>query len=220
MTKLTIGDTVRFLNTVGGGVVKGFQNRQIAIVEDEHGFDVPVLISECIVIQPANNEKLKLSTEEEEVFQDKRNVTSKTNVSEDPGESEKEELPEETPDGERITVCLAWLPIDIKNLSSTSYECYFVNDSNYYLSFNYMSREGDSSTTRHSGLVEPNTKIFLEEIEKEDLNEIEKITVQFIAFKRKKPFTPKPPCSVELRIDTVKFYKLHSFHEKDRKSVV
>ncbi|NLX66618.1 MAG: DUF2027 domain-containing protein [Bacteroidales bacterium] len=215
MTKLTIGDTVRFLNTVGGGVVKGFQNRQIAIVEDEHGFDVPVLISECIVIQPANNEKLKLSTEEEEVFQDKRNVTSKTNVSEDPGESEKEELPEETPDGERITVCLAWLPIDIKNLSSTSYECYFVNDSNYYLSFNYMSREGDSSTTRHSGLVEPNTKIFLEEIEKEDLNEIEKITVQFIAFKRKKPFTPKPPCSVELRIDTVKFYKLHSFHEND-----
>ena len=41
MTKLNIGDTVRFLNTTGGGKVKGFQNKQIAIIEDEYGFDVP-----------------------------------------------------------------------------------------------------------------------------------------------------------------------------------
>lgn len=215
MAKLIIGDTVRFLNTIGGGIVKGFQGKQVVIVEDEHGFDVPVLISECVVIQPAGNEKLKQSPEQEEVPQDTTYVTSKTNSTaniERPGE---EKLPEETPEGEKVTACLAWLPMDIKSLSSTTYECYFVNDSNYYLSFNYMSRDGDSSTIRYSGLVEPNTKIFLEELEKEELNEIEKITVQFIAFKRNKPFSAKPPCSVELRIDTVKFYKLHSFHEND-----
>jgi len=53
MTKLNIGDTVRFLNTTGGGKVKGFQNKQIAIIEDEYGFDVPVLISECVVVESA-----------------------------------------------------------------------------------------------------------------------------------------------------------------------
>lgn len=212
MNKLSIGDTVRFLNTVGGGIVKGFQNKQVVIVEDEHGFDVPVLISECVVVQPAGNEKLTQLPEEEVSF-DTLPTASKFNPRTEERKSEEE--PEETPEGEKITACLAWLPMDIKNLSSTTYECYFVNDSNYYLFFIYMSREGDSLKTRYSGLVEPNTKIFLEELEKSDLNEIEKITVQFIAFKRNKPFSAKGPCSVELRIDTVKFYKLHSFHEND-----
>ena len=46
MHTLQIGDTIRFLNTVGGGVVKGFQDKNIVIVEDEHGFDFPVLANE------------------------------------------------------------------------------------------------------------------------------------------------------------------------------
>ncbi|MEA5046511.1 MAG: DUF2027 domain-containing protein, partial [Petrimonas sp.] len=45
MKKLQIGDKVRFLNTVGGGQVKGFLNKQLVIIEDENGFDVPILIS-------------------------------------------------------------------------------------------------------------------------------------------------------------------------------
>lgn len=212
MNKLSIGDTVRFLNTVGGGTVKGFQNKQIAIVEDENGFDVPVLISECVLIQPAGNFKLSTSTDKDFTSHSPMETTSPLSLT---NKEEKEEIPEETVEGEKITACLAWLPSDIKNLSTTSYECYFVNDSNYYLFFNFMSREGNDVNIRYSGLVEPNTKIFLEEIKKEALNEIEKITVQFIAFKRNKPFTLKKPTSVEFRIDTVKFYKLHSFHEND-----
>lgn len=211
MNKLSIGDSVRFLNTIGGGVVKGFRNKHLVIVEDEHGFDVPVLISECVVVKPAGNEKLTQSPEEEDISYNTIHTPTKSNTE----ERKEEEPPEETPEGEKITACLAWLPMDIKSLSSTSYECYFVNDSNYYLFFNYMSREGESLKIRYSGLIEPNTKIFLEELEKSDLNEIEKVAVQFIPFKRNKPFTIKNPCSVELRIDTVKFYKLHSFHEND-----
>ena len=213
MNKLSIGDTVRFLNTIGGGVVKGFRNKQVVIVEDEHGFDVPVLNSECVVVQPAGNEKMSQSSEEEETSFISAPTATKSNAS--TAVKKEEEPPEETPEGERITACLAWLPMDIKNLSSSIYECYFVNDSNYYLYFNYMSRDGASLKIRYSGLIEPNTKIFLEELDKSDLNEIENVMVQFIAFKRNKPFSIKNPCSVELRIDTVKFYKLHSFHEND-----
>jgi hypothetical protein len=201
MNKLSTGDTVRFLNTVGGGIVKGFRNKQVVIVEDEHGFDVPVLITECVLVKPAGEKELP--------------AERKTPPAERKAPEEEEKQPEETPEGEKITACLAWLPIDIKNLSTTAYECYFVNDSNYCLFFNYMGREGDSLKIRYSGLIEPNTKIFLEEIEKSSLNEIENIAVQFIPFKRHKPFSAKNPCSVDLRIDTVKFYKLHSFHEND-----
>ena len=205
--QLNIGDTVRFLNTIGGGKVKKFINKQLVEVEDEHGFDVPVLISECVVITPAGSEETKQMTEKE----------SNKNISPQKPELKVEQnsIPNETPEGEQITACLAYLSTDEKNLSNTSYECYFVNDSNYYLFINYMNRENNAWKNRYNGLVEPNTKIFLEEFDKSQLNDIEKICVQFIAFKHNKLFRFKNPCSVELRIDTVKFYKLHCFQEND-----
>ncbi|MDR0332607.1 MAG: DUF2027 domain-containing protein [Dysgonamonadaceae bacterium] len=206
--KLNVGDIVRFLNTVGGGRVKGFLNKHLAMVEDEHGFDVPVLISECVVVESAGNEKMGQNTVEK--IEDKKELSPKPEV-----KIEKDDIPEETTSGEQITACLAYLPTDLKNLSNTAYECYFVNDSNYYLFFNYMSRENNSWKSRYNGLVEPNTKIFLEEFDKSQLNDIEKVCVQFIAFKHNKSFRFKNPCSVELRVDTVKFYKLHCFQEND-----
>ena len=57
-------------------------------------------------------------------------------------------------------------------------------------------------------------KLFLEEFGKDMLNEMERIKVQFVAFKTK-PYVGKPAVSVEQRIDAVKFYKLHSFVETD-----
>ncbi len=212
MKKLSTGDRVRFLNTVGGGIVKGFQSKQVVIIEDEHGFDMPVLISECVVVESASDSKMSQSSEdnysETETNHDLKSSIPEVNISES-------YQPEETTEGEKITACLAYLPIDLKNLSTTKYECYFVNDSNYYLYFNYMNRENNIWNSRYNGIVEPNTKIFIEEFDKTILNEIEKISVQFIAFKHNKQYKFKNPCSVELRIDTVKFYKLHSFREND-----
>ncbi|MDD3788086.1 MAG: DUF2027 domain-containing protein [Petrimonas sp.] len=208
MAELHVGDTVRFLSTVGGGKVKGFQSKQIVIVEDEHGFDVPVLASECVVVETAGNIKLA-DSEAPPQEEPKKNVPKTVPV------IEKNNEPEETPEGEKITTCLAYLPNNLKNLTTTGYECYFVNDSNYYLYFNYMSRENNAWRSRYNGLIEPNTKIFLDEFDKSQLNEIEKVCVQFTAFKHNKPYGFKNPVSVELRIDTVKFYKLHTFRQND-----
>ena len=206
MRNLQIGDTIRFLNTVGGGTVKGFQDKNIVIVEDEHGFDFPVLVSECIKVNPSDNKK----QENIEVKQEVVKVTNAPQVAEiDDAE------PEETLSGEKITTCLVYLPTDIKTLSTTTFECFFINDSNYYLFVNYMSRTNNSWTSRYNGLVEPNTKLLLEEFNKADLNDLEQVCVQYVAFKHNKPYTLKSPVSVELRIDTVKFYKLHSFKEND-----
>ena len=47
---MKIGDKVRFLFETGGGIVKGFQGKDIALVEDENGFSIPMLIRECVVI--------------------------------------------------------------------------------------------------------------------------------------------------------------------------
>ena len=36
---MKIGDKVRFLSEVGGGIVKGFRGKDIVLVEDADGFD-------------------------------------------------------------------------------------------------------------------------------------------------------------------------------------
>lgn len=47
MTQFKIGDKVKFLNAVGGGIVKKIQGTTI-FVEDETGFDMPMQPSELI----------------------------------------------------------------------------------------------------------------------------------------------------------------------------
>lgn len=46
-----VGDRVRYLNAVGGGVVVRIA-KDIAYV-DEDGFETPVLARECVVVEPA-----------------------------------------------------------------------------------------------------------------------------------------------------------------------
>ncbi len=199
---MKIGDKVRFLNSVGGGVIKGFQGKDQVLVEDEDGFEIPAFIRECVVVgdsdmQVHSNNKPKIQVPVEEP------------------KAEPEVEVEETPEGERLNIFLAFLPDDPKSIQNCGYETYFVNDSNYYLLFNYMSRENNSWTSRYNGMIEPNTKIFLEEFAKADLNSLERVCVQLIAFKKDKPYSLKNAVSVELRIDTVKFYKLHCFMAND-----
>ena len=48
---MKIGDKVRFLSEVGGGIVSGFQGKDIVLVQDEDGFDIPMPMRECVVIE-------------------------------------------------------------------------------------------------------------------------------------------------------------------------
>lgn len=202
---MKIGDKVRFLNTVGGGTVRGFQGKDVALVEDESGFELPILLKECVVIEPAREEQVRQSTKPSAEIQQLAR------------KEEPEEVYEivETKEGEQISAHLVYLANDIKNLSTSNFECYLVNDSNFYLSYNYMSEVPDGWISRANGVIEPNTKLFVEDFEREDLNDIERVCLQFIAYKLDKPFRMKEATSKELRIDTTKFYKLHSFKEND-----
>ena len=49
---MKIGDKVRFVNEVGGGIISGFQgkNNEFVLVQDEDGFDIPVLRKDVVVI--------------------------------------------------------------------------------------------------------------------------------------------------------------------------
>lgn len=47
---MKIGDKVRFLDAMGGGKVTGFKGSNLVLVEDEDGFEIPTLISQCVVV--------------------------------------------------------------------------------------------------------------------------------------------------------------------------
>lgn len=204
---MKIGDKVRFLSEVGGGVVTGFKGKDFVLVEDADGFDIPMPIRECVVIEADD-------------YNIKRKPAATAPKQEEPAKPAKPEMPviqrqPEVRGGDTLNVFLAYVPEDAKAMMTTPFEAYLVNDSNYYLYYTYLSAEGKAWNNRSHGLVEPNTKLLLEEFTKDVLNEMERVAVQLIAFKDGKPAAIKPAVSVELRIDTVKFYKLHTFRESD-----
>ncbi len=199
-----IGDVVRFLNAVGGGRIVRIEGN-IAYV-DEDGFETPVLLRECVVITPAGGgNKPKTSS---------KYVAPATVVPEQP-KATKPEAVEETETGEKLNIVLAYEPAEIKHLNTTTYDAYLVNDSNYYLYFTYLTRADGSKgwVTRYAGIVEPNIQVFLGEVTHGDLPEMDRVAVQYVAFKRDKVFALKAPVAVEYRLDTTKFFKLHCFHD-------
>ena len=214
---MKIGDKVRFLSEVGGGVVTGFQGKDMVLVEDADGFDIPMPIKECVVIDTDDyNMKRKpvAPAPKQEVAGAKaKGASVKVRPDEEEDERPVTYRPAERKGGDILNVMLAFVPQDLKAISATAFDAYLINDSNFTLYFTYLTAEGSNWRVRSHGMVEPNTKFYIEEFEKSVLNELERVAVQLIAFKDNKSFLFKPAVSVELRIDTVKFYKLHTFRE-------
>lgn len=203
-----VGDRVRFLNSVGGGIIKRIQGN-IAYVDDD-GFETPTLLRECVVVASPEVTEQKVALTQDVVAPKPAPAAAPRTAYPAPSEP----APEETPEGEKLNVVLAYEPNDIKHLNSSTFDTYLVNDSNYYLYFTYLSRadEADGWTTRYAGVVEPNIQVFLEEITGADLPSMDRIAVQMIAFKSDREFRIKAPVAVETALDTSKFFKLHCFH--------
>ena len=221
---MKIGDKVRFLSETGGGIVAGFQGKNIVLVEDEDGFQIPTSVSDVVVI---GEESYDIGHVVAKKMEGSSSVASKASAPSGKKTStanadEATERPVtfrapavERKGGDQLSVYLAFVPITPQEMTRTRFETYLVNDSNYYLRYIYLTAEGQSWQLRSEGEVEPNTKLFVEEFGREDLNGMEHVALQVVAYKRERPFMLKPAVSTDLRIDPVKFYKLHTFREND-----
>ncbi len=212
---MKIGDKVRFLSEVGGGRVSGFQGKDIVLVEDEDGFDVLMKINEVVVVGEENYETTRMVEVKQRGAQEAKAVREEQESEPADRPVTFRAKPEERKGGDKLSAFLAFVPMDVKELSQTRFESYFVNDSNYYMRYVYMTAENNSWQVRSTGEVEPNTKEFIEEFGRENLNEIEHACVQIIAYKKDKYFLLKPTVNALVNIDPVKFYKVHTFREND-----
>ena len=209
---MQIGDKVRFLNEVGGGIVTQFVDNKTVLVEDNDGFEIPMLITECVVID-TNDYNIPIVPKKQ---------PKPAAAVEQPAMDEEAHLskpmtfkpkPLERRGGDKVNLFLGFTPVNITELSRTEFDMFIINDCNYAITFALMQQEGNALRLRHAGCVQPNTKLLLETFERSALPELERLTLQAFATKDEKSFLMKQPFNVGIRIDGPKFYKLHTFGE-------
>lgn len=241
---MNIGDKVRFLNTTGGGKIASFQGKDLVLVCDDDGFEIPTLRSEIVVVETDNYNlvrkpvpsKERASTSESDGLSHTsikaalaahaaaanggENGAPEEELLEDESEPADKEItfqprPLERRGADQVNFYIGFLPVDSRALSQTEFEVYLINDSNLYVRFLLLTQEGEQYSLRHEGLVLPNQKLLLDPIGHADLPQWERLTFQLLAYKTDKPFALKSPLNITLRVDGTKFYKLHSFAASD-----
>lgn len=213
-----IGDTVRFLNTTGGGKITKIDGK-IAYVEED-GFETPVLMKDIVVVLPAGHEPkvsgAKLMFDQAAFDTGKKDVRPAAQPSKEvkPAEPEPEELPiEETEFGEEMNVLMLFEPENVKNLAKSKINVALVNDSNYFLFFNVLIRDFEAKAWKSlfTGEVAPNEIIDVASYTQENISEIERFVFQAVAYKKGKSFQVKYPLNVSKKLDLTKFFKPHCF---------
>ena len=145
---MKIGDKVSFLSETGGGVIAGFQGKNIVLVEDEDGFQIPTPINEVVVIGNDDYSIAKVVAKTESKPKDNKSVKAlladgtDSDVDTDVEYvdiADKEvtfKMPaEERKGGNMLSCYLAFVPINIKEMTTTRFEAYLVNDCNYCLQY-------------------------------------------------------------------------------------
>ena len=202
MAQPNTGDTVRFLNTTGGGIVTRIAGN-LAYVSDEDGFETPVLLRECVVVTPREGRHPASQA-----------IRTETGGGTPPLPGPTPPLPaDETPGGEKLNILIGFEPADPKRLSTSSFDATLVNDSNYWLHYTVATRGRHDAqwTLRAAGTLEPATQDFLFELKPEDLPDFDRIAMQAVAFKRGRDFALKAPIAYEHKVDATRFARLHCF---------
>lgn len=182
---MKIGDKVRFLNDVGGGIITGFQDKNTVLVCGDDGFEIPTLVKDVVVIdtddyniakkvsktpkpKPAAEERKATSVKQALAVADDEEEEEET----DPADLELSYRPmaQERRGANELNLLLAFVPRKPKAMSDTPFEAYLVNDCNYYVHYSMLSYADNACTLRHEGEIAPNTKIFLEEFTHNDLH--------------------------------------------------
>jgi len=205
-----VGDKVRFLNDVGGGIVTRLIDKKSVMVNNHDGFEVPSLMSELVVI------------EEAPVYIEK---TNRTNAQPEPSAAQQTEIIVDTEtifypevnlvneNGNDIKLYFAFVPQGRPGNSDLS--VYLINDSNYNVLYSIINTENEGMTSGNCvGILEANTKEQTETIAFSNINELPEYHFHLL-FYRKGEFQIKEPVSKSIKINPVRFFKEKAYLKND-----
>jgi len=194
-----VGDRVKFLNDVGGGIVTGFVNKNMVNVENADGFEIPYPVTQLI-----NESAPELSKDykgpKTETFSPEPEMVNP--------EIENEGKIIAGKDSPEFFFC--FVPTDAKNPLAGEIQLFLVNDSNFTVLFHYSHFQDEKFLTVDHGSVHPNSKIKLESFVQSELSELPGFGFQLIYFADAQKQWHQP-VQKKFKVNPVKFYKESSF---------
>lgn len=200
--KFKLGDRVKFMDTVGGGVVTKIIDKKQVLVRTNDGWEMPVLESELL--------KVEMPEDEQQAANDK--------VSQEVEHFEEEDFEEEaslTFDDDDIRLYMALLPTDSNNATGSSLELHLINDCDFHALFTAsVPTTKDQVKPLSAGKLEANTKFYITTFERKEINKLSEVIFQFI-FYRRTGYQLQETVTRSMKIKPVKLFKSKTFREND-----
>lgn len=209
--KLKVGDKVKFLNQIGGGVVSKIVSSQIVNVTDDTGFDIPTLIKDLIKVEPLQGAG--------KLFEQDIDVDVPTKQ---PEEKQSEyNYDEETisalrpiPESRNIDkgVYLAFVPHEQRWLITGDLDVYIVNRTPYTLLASIFLQGAIEFKGIDYSAIAPESKMYLDTIDRDSIGAWQHGVVQGM-FHYDKGETVLNTVSADFKIKGSRFYKEESYVE-------
>jgi len=201
---LKIGDRVRFLNDVGGGIVTAYLDNKMVEVKTDDGFELPVLATELLRdvstgYGAENNDEDTAPTQQKSAQK-----------------SGAEEIVTRTEDYRHVKfngdAFLAIVPENEKMLHVSDLKLYLINDSNYSIYYTVSQTEGSVYELLKTGLLEADSKIPLKQYAQSSLSKVKALRLQAFYIKSGL-FDPQPALDVTNSLEGFSFYKTAEFSD-------
>ncbi len=190
---IRIGDKVRFLTETGGGkVVKIVDSKTVMVYSDEYDFEIPAKVNDLVVIES------DFDTESDEI------------ISKAPEKSEENETVRNVSLSDKIYIAFL-----LKNhgKSGSDIDCYIINDTKDIVFYTLYEERGDKVNGINGGNCNAGEKMFVETYSVNDIDEIKRLLLQFLVFK--KQGEPEKPIEFKVNLNPVKFFKSSSYKNND-----
>ncbi len=184
MQQVNIGDKVRFLNDIGGGIVKRVDGK-ILYVEDEDGFQIPTINTECVLVEKAASS----------------HPTSKTQTL----------VPSAKQANQHLFIAVENLESKLKR---PLFQFWLVNQTVFDANFVFLRVQSQTNQYLLSGEVKKQQKVDLGQYSIQQIDEY-KFQIQAIFFNRDERYEPMPLIDAPLVYKPASFLKADNFIKTD-----
>jgi len=209
-----IGDKVKFLNDVGGGIITGFQGKDIALVLGDNQFETPVMISDLVMDNPND---VFFAKEDTPSFEDHEDIDIdklKESVRRELAEQDfdvmdfKEAYRKENSEPQIIReegMYLALSKVDQKvNL-------HFINDTSWHTLYHIATEINPNQIQLlQSGMCDKGEQELIAELDRDFFNDNRSFFIQIISFKDYK-YEKKDPIIETVRIKSLQVARGNGF---------
>lgn len=200
---IKIGDRVKFINDVGGGIVTAFLDEKTIEVQNEDGFEIPVLATEVLL---ESNDGYGWDGQNKPQYDGKPKKEEEHEVVIKPRDFSYRKF-----DGE---ILMAIVPENDTLLHVSDLKLYLINDSSYSVQYNISQVDSNINEFVKNGILEPDTKLEIKKYNQSTLSKVKQLSLQGILFKEGL-FDIQKPIEQSFNLDSISFYKASTFKEND-----